>query len=80
MTIMEMLGQSGILTLLGMAVVFVFLWIMIIFVNLTGKVIHRMGLDKDVDDKAPVSPAAGVSPGIIAAITAAVNEYRKSEN
>jgi oxaloacetate decarboxylase gamma subunit len=48
MTILEMLQQSVILTILGMTVVFVFLWIMILCVNLTGRVIHRMGWDRDV--------------------------------
>jgi oxaloacetate decarboxylase gamma subunit len=79
MTIMDMLGQSVILTILGMAVVFVFLWIMIICVNLTGKAIHKMGLDKDVQEPPVYSPAAGTgtAPQVTAAITAAVNEYRK---
>jgi oxaloacetate decarboxylase gamma subunit len=77
MTIMEMLEQSAVLTVLGMAVVFIFLWIMIICVNLTGKAIHKMGMDKDVQQP----PAARtVDPSeLTAAITAAVNEYRKGE-
>jgi oxaloacetate decarboxylase gamma subunit len=37
MTILEMLEQSLILTILGMAVVFAFLWLMIICVNWVGK-------------------------------------------
>jgi oxaloacetate decarboxylase gamma subunit len=76
---MEMLGQSGILTVLGMAVVFAFLWIMIVCVNLVSKIIHRLGLDKDVEEAPVYAPAApsGTSPQIAAAITAAVNEYRK---
>ena len=79
MTIMEMLGQSGILTVLGMAVVFAFLWIMIIFVNLTGRVIKKFGLDKDVQEATPSAPETGVSQGVTAAIVAAVNEYQKDE-
>jgi len=39
MTIVEMLGQSGVLTLLGLGVVFGFLIIMVIVINLTGKII-----------------------------------------
>jgi oxaloacetate decarboxylase gamma subunit len=77
MTIAEMLEQSGVLTVLGMAVVFAFLWLMIICVNLTGKAIHKMGLDKDVEQ----TPAArtGTPPQVTAAISAAVTEYRKNE-
>jgi Na+-transporting methylmalonyl-CoA/oxaloacetate decarboxylase gamma subunit len=36
MTIFEMLQQSAVLTILGMTVVFVFLWIMVVCVNLSG--------------------------------------------
>ncbi|MDR1596327.1 MAG: OadG family protein [Treponema sp.] len=43
-----MLEQSGILTVLGMAVVFVFLWVMIVCVTLVGKLIHRLGWDQDI--------------------------------
>jgi oxaloacetate decarboxylase gamma subunit len=83
-TIIEMLQQSTVLTLLGMAVVFAFLWLMIICVNITGRLIRRMGWDKDVRPRQPVPPAAGAQKGgttppeITAAITAAVAEYRKN--
>ena len=80
MTIMDMLGQSGTLSLLGMSVVFTFLFIMVIAVNLTGKIIHALGADKDVTQ--PPKPAAGTaakSTAVAAAITAAVTEYRKNE-
>jgi oxaloacetate decarboxylase gamma subunit len=84
MTIVEMLGQSGILTLLGMGVVFGFLIIMVISITLAGKIIHAVGLDKDV---APSGSAGSGIPGgaaaaakTAAAITAAVNEYRKTNS
>jgi oxaloacetate decarboxylase gamma subunit len=85
MTIVGMLGQSGVLTLLGMGIVFSFLILLIISVSLVGKIIHALGADKDVG--AP--PAAGtVSSGggaakttaVAAAISAAVNEYRKTNS
>jgi oxaloacetate decarboxylase gamma subunit len=85
MTIIEMLGQSGVLTVLGMAVVFSFLLIMIVCVTISGKVIHTLGLDKDASQPASQSAAAGPAkaasgrPGVVAAITAAVAEYRKTE-
>jgi oxaloacetate decarboxylase gamma subunit len=82
MTIIEMLEQSGILTLLGMAVVFAFLWIMIVCVNLTGKLIHRLGLDQDISQakkEATKNKKAAVTPEITAAISAAVTEYRAKQ-
>jgi oxaloacetate decarboxylase gamma subunit len=83
MTIAEMLGQSGVLTLLGMGMVFGFLIIMIIAVTVTGKVIRALGVDKDaagpkVPAGAPAAKAGGAA--VTAAISAAVNEYRKTES
>jgi oxaloacetate decarboxylase gamma subunit len=78
-----MLEQSGVLTLLGMGIVFGFLVVLIICVTLAGKIIHALGADKDV--RAPVNTAP--SPGgtanagnaaVTAAISAAVTEYRKT--
>jgi sodium pump decarboxylase gamma subunit len=82
MTITEMLQQSAILTFLGMAVVFVFLWIMILCVNGTGKFIRRMGMDKDAQEprKSPPKKSGGtVTPEIASVISAAVTEFRKGE-
>jgi oxaloacetate decarboxylase gamma subunit len=89
MTIAEMLEQSGVLTLLGMGIVFGFLVILIISITLVGKLIHALGLDKDVQGSAKTGSgaSAGGSPAnlaaktaVAAAITAAVTEYRKTEN
>ena len=82
MTIVEMLEQSAVLTVLGMAVVFGFLWIMIICINLIAKLIRKMGWDKDIEQpKYGQSNNSGgaVKPGIITAISAAVTEFRKDE-
>ena len=85
MTIMEMLGQSGVLTILGMGIVFSFLVIMVISVTAMGKIIHALGVDKDaaapgasaaVSAAGPASSQAR-STAITAAITAAVTEYQK---
>jgi oxaloacetate decarboxylase gamma subunit len=81
MTIAEMLSQSGQLTLMGMGMVFGFLIIMIIAVTLAGKIIHALGADKDVS-AAPAKTGSGPAAGsnnaaVTAAISAAVNEYRK---
>jgi oxaloacetate decarboxylase gamma subunit len=82
MTIAVMLGQSGVLTLLGMGIVVGFLAILIIAVTVMGKLIHALGMDKDPG--APVSARAAAPAGggkaeggaVTAAISAAVHEYR----
>jgi oxaloacetate decarboxylase gamma subunit len=83
---MDMLGQSGVLSVLGMSVVFGFLIIMVISVTLMGKVVHALGADKDVTQ--PPRPQSGQpgtgtsaakSTAVAAAITAAVTEYQKNE-
>ncbi|GHV68391.1 hypothetical protein AGMMS49928_07750 [Spirochaetia bacterium] len=86
MTIAEMLEQSGVLTLLGMGIVFSFLVILIISVTAVGKIIHALGLDKDVAAPLPArGPAASGGnaavggAAITAAISAAVTEYQKKE-
>jgi sodium pump decarboxylase gamma subunit len=81
MTIIEMLQQSAVLTLLGMAVVFAFLWLMIVCVNRVGKLVHALGLDKDVlppeNKSSKDTTGIGVkTTAVTAAITTAVNEYR----
>ncbi|MDR3170428.1 MAG: OadG family protein [Treponema sp.] len=83
MTIAEMLEQSGVLTLLGMGIVFGFLVVMIICMTLLGKAIHALGWDRDVQAKgapAPIPvPVTGTpnNAAITAAISAAVIEYRR---
>lgn len=81
MTIMEMLGQSGVLTLLGMGVVFGFLVIMVITISLAGKILHALGLDKNTAAGVQAAPVAGQNTAnnaqVTAAISAAVNEYRR---
>jgi oxaloacetate decarboxylase gamma subunit len=90
MTITEMFGQSTVLTLLGMAVVFSFLIILIIAITCLGKIVHSMGWDKDLlappkqahTPVAVAAPVGGANPNVAvtAAISAAVTEYRKSHN
>ncbi|MDR2766994.1 MAG: OadG family protein [Treponema sp.] len=83
MTIVDMLGQSATLTLLGMAVVFGFLVILVISISLAGKLIHALGADKDVrGGTAPAVSSANSNAGgaVTAAVTAAVNEYRKTNS
>jgi oxaloacetate decarboxylase gamma subunit len=78
-----MLGQSGVLTLLGMGIVFSFLVILIAAVTLAGKAIHALNWDKDVTQPpkaAGPAPAGANQAPVTAAISAAINEYRKTES
>ena len=81
MTIFEMMQQSLVLTVLGMTIVFAFLWIMVFVITLVGKIINGMGLNKDISKPETIAPVVNktVSPEITAAITAAITEYRKKE-
>ncbi len=77
MTISEMLGQSAILTLLGMCVVFFFLIVLIICMNLLRKAVHAFKLDVEEPKAAAASsaPAPASDPNaVIAAIATAVRE------
>ncbi len=85
MTIGQMLGQSGILTLLGLGVVFSFLIIMILCMYLLHAVIHALKLDKVEESKtsgaSPASPSAAPAAddgAIVAAIAAALHEKQLS--
>ncbi len=85
MRIAEMLSQSGILTLLGMVVVFSFILIMILCMNILHAFVHACGFDKEnaktakkenkpVRTPAPVAAPAVDTGAIIAAIAAAIRE------
>jgi oxaloacetate decarboxylase gamma subunit len=83
MTIAQMLGQSGMMSVIGMGIVFSFLIVLVIVVMLTGKFIRTLGLDKDSQAEAAgrgTSVAAAVNQSsIVAAIGAAVTQYRKDK-
>lgn len=81
MTISEMLNQSGILTLLGMGVVFSFLIIMIFAMTALHAVIHVLGWDKEEKKDVPASSTTTSTTdngAIIAAIAAAVHEKKSN--
>jgi len=79
MTIVEMLEQSGVLTVLGMSVVFSFLIILIFAITGVGKIIGALKLNKGLMAAGQVSSAvSGNAASVTAAISAAVSEYRKS--
>jgi len=74
MTIVEMLGQSGLLTLLGMCVVFGFIIILIACMKLLQVLVHAFKLDKEPPAEAPKASVAKDDGAIIAAIAAAVHD------
>jgi len=81
MTISEMLSQSLILTLLGMAVVFFFLIILIFCISIMSKIIGRTKAEKN--EEMIVSSAGTKVPvtqnnAIIAAIATAVHNKQNS--
>ena len=86
MTIIEMLSQSVILTVLGMGIVFSFLIVLVIVISFIGKLISaRIPSQNVIVSGNPVSQIpqgtrTENNPQITAAIMAAVNEYQKSHN
>ncbi len=76
MTIEEMLGQSAILTVLGMCVVFAFLVVLIGCMNLLRVVVHAAKLDEEepkAESAAPVAAAVDQN-AVVAAIATALHE------
>ena len=78
MTIVEMLGQSGVLTVLGMGIVFSFLVIMVVCVTVMGKIIRALGLGQEADQSA-AAVQAKPNAAVTAAISAAITEYQKTK-
>lgn len=81
MTIVDMLGQSGILTLLGLGVVFSFIVIMIGAMHVLHAVLHALHLDEDAPEAAAstaktAAPVAKVQDNgaVVAAIAAALKK------
>ncbi len=78
MTISQMLSQSGILTLLGISVVFVFLIIMILAMTLLHAVLHLFKLDSDPvvssPSSAPTKAPEADNNAVVAAIATAIHD------
>ncbi len=62
------------LMLVGMGIVFIFLAMLIVAVNLMSAIVLRFFPSAPTVQTAPVT--GSVDPGVIAAITAAVSQYR----
>jgi|WetSurMetagenome_2_1015567.scaffolds.fasta_scaffold718067_1 oxaloacetate decarboxylase (Na+ extruding) subunit gamma len=74
MTITQMLQQSGLLTVLGMGIVFLFIIIMIIVMRVLHTVIHAFHLDNDVyDEQKKTVQIKNTDDEVAAAIAAALH-------
>lgn len=78
MNISELLAEAGILMLVGMLVVFIFLSVLILAIKLLAKFAESYP-DPVTAKRNPIKPttdASKNSPQVIAAITAAVKQYK----
>lgn len=74
----EMIGTGAELMVTGMAIVFIFLAALVVAVNLLAKLVERFfPVQAVINNPASTNPAVN-NAGVIAAITAAVNQYRKN--
>ncbi|MDY2616473.1 OadG family protein [Treponema succinifaciens] len=79
MTVLEMFSQSGILTLLGMGVVFFFLIIMILAMIALHAVVHALKWDAEPAAEQPVaapSVPAEDNGAVVAAIAAVLKDKK----
>ena len=82
MTVLEMFSQSGILTLLGMGVVFFFLIIMILAMIALHAVVHALKWDTEpAGEQSVAAPSVSVpaeDSGVVVAAIAAVLKDKKA--
>lgn len=81
MNISALLAEAGVLMFAGMVVVFLFLSLLIIAINLLAKFAEAYP-DKVTTSPRPISPSTNsnqVSPQVVAAVGAAIKQY-KSRN
>lgn len=82
----DLLLEAAILLAVGMSVVFIFLTLLILAINLIAYVSSKYP-EQEALSTAPRRsnvatnnlPATGVSPSVVAAITAAIHQYRKNK-
>lgn len=77
----EMMSAGVELMLIGMGIVFAFLALLIVMVNIMTSVIQRFFPETHLAELNPASASAShTNAGVIAAITAAVHQYRNKHN
>jgi len=73
----EMMSTGVELMLIGMTIVFAFLALLIVMVNIMTAVIQRYFPEQPISTVSPASASAShTDAGVIAAISAAVHQYR----
>ena len=72
MTIVDMLGQSALLTVSGIATVFGFLIILIICMTVAAKIVSALKLDKESPKTSAGAAPAADTNAVVAAIAAAL--------
>ncbi|GAA5218433.1 oxaloacetate decarboxylase subunit gamma [Corallincola platygyrae] len=75
-SISELLLDAASIMAVGMIFVFLFLSVLVVGVNLLARIAG--GEEPEVATPKPTATAPGLSPSIVAAITAAVHKYRNS--
>lgn len=76
----DLLLEAAGLMLIGMLTVFTFLFVLVLLLQLMSKVIQRYFPQKVVEKSNKIEHTHdGVSPAIIAAISAAVHQYRQKQ-
>ena len=79
----SLLVDAATLMLTGMTVVFIFLTILVYLVRLMSKLVPEevpepIAAPKTIQNNKVQSPSSAVSPKVVAAISAAVHQYRTS--
>jgi sodium pump decarboxylase gamma subunit len=78
---MVALEQSGIVMLIGMVVIFLFMALLIVVINLTTSIAGKLGWgsdDEDEEDAEPAQVAKGSDDEAVAAIAAATAHSKKA--
>ncbi len=76
----EMLSSGVELMIIGMTIVFAFLAMLVVMVNIMTSLIHRFFPETPVTAVTPtLASTSHTDAGIIAAITAAVHQYRNKD-
>ena len=78
MSVGSMVDQSLIIMVVGLTIVFLFLMILIFFVNFNQKIVAKFGWDKEPEPEKKKAPS-GDNKAVVAAIGAAVSKYKESK-
>tara|TARA_R110002126_G_scaffold33382_19_gene104498 strand:+ start:359 stop:601 length:243 start_codon:yes stop_codon:yes gene_type:complete len=76
--ITDLLLEAATLMVIGMATVFLFLLLLVCLMNLMSALLRRFAPPRVADKSVKADAStAGVSPAVVAAISAAVHQYRQ---